>query len=109
VDDRHVRAGAYVVTEDGYLFAVLDRRVNSLISGSEALVEDVGTPTREQRYLDPVQVAKRPLRWRACRLGSGVLVDADAETMSAWIPVGNLVGAELVRGPVGLGVSSFPR
>lgn len=109
VDDRHVRPGAYVVTAEGELVAILERRVNSLIGGPEALIEHVRTPTREQRYLDPVEVAKRPLRWRPCRLGSGELVDAAADTTAAWVPVRLLVGATLVRAPDSMGVTSFPR
>lgn len=111
VDDRHVRAGAYVLSieHEPRLFAVVDRRVNSLIGGPEALIEDVATPTRTQRYLNSVEVSRRPLRWRPCRLSSGELVDADADTFMVWVPVSDLVGWELVRPPTGMGVTAFPR
>lgn len=110
VDDRHVRPGAYVLSIDRRLYAVVERRVNyggQTTGRAEALVEDVSTPTREQRYLDPVQVSQRPLKWRPVRLSTGELVDAAADTMAAWLPVTSLVGWELIRAPTGMGVSRF--
>ena len=107
VDDRHVRPGAYIATITDDLLYVVDRRMEA--GRPVALCEDVKTPTRRERYLDTVEVAQRPLKWRACRLTSGELVDADADTRVAWIPVAELVGMELVRAPEGVGLSSFPR
>lgn len=114
VDDRHVRPGAYVLSiEMRHLYFVVDRRVNYAHGQGkgrpEALIEDVSTPTREQRYLNTLEVANRPLRWRACRLSTGELVDSDADVTTTWVPVAELVGWELVRAPEGMGVTTFPK
>lgn len=114
VDDRHVRAGAYVLSIESRLYAVVDRRVNYAHGQgkgrAEALVEDVATPTPEQRYLSRMDVIRHPWKYRrAVTLPNGALIDGDADTTTAWIPVAELVGWELVRAPEGMGVTSFPK
>jgi hypothetical protein len=97
--EQHVRPGAYLLDVDGKLYAVLDRRVNSLIGGAEALVEDVATPAPAQRYVERAR--------HTVQLSSGRVVDCDADTSTAWVPVFDLLGCELIRPPARLGVTAF--
>lgn len=99
VDDQHVQGGAYVLSIEGVLFAVIARRVSD--GKPEALIEDVRTPTRAERYVTG------PVGRRRTMLVFGHVVDADAETGAEWVPVAELIGCQLVRASTRVGVSKF--
>ena len=78
---EHVGRGAIVVTDDGAMLAVLDRRGSE--DGPEALVEDCATPTRKQRVESRCANAGR----------------CEVEPDTRWVAVEDLVGSQLVREP----------